>query len=46
MIKLYTKKIYNCLDRETPEVFIDDEILLKAQRPIKRMMEVSKKLGL
>ena len=46
-MKLITlEKIYNSLDRETPEVFIDEDILLKAQRPIKRMMEISKKLGL
>jgi len=46
-MKLITiEKIYNCLDRETPEIFIDHDILLKAQRPIKRMMEISKKLGL
>jgi len=46
-MKLITlEKIYTSLDRETPEVFIDDDILLKAQRPIKRMMEISKKLGL
>lgn len=46
-MKLNTlEKIYNSLDKETPEVFIDADILLKAQRPIKRMMEISKKLCL
>ena len=46
-MKLITlEKIYNSLEKESPEVFIDDDILLKAQRPILRMMEISKKLGL
>ena len=46
-MKLITlEKIYNSLDKETPEIFIDSEILLKAQKPIRRMMDISKKLGL
>jgi quinolinate synthase len=46
-MKLITvKKIYNCLESETPEIYIDKETLIKAQRPIRRMMEISKKLGL
>jgi len=46
-MKLITlEKIYNSLDKEIPEIFIDEEILQKAERPIKRMMEISKQLGL
>jgi quinolinate synthase len=46
-MKLITlEKIYNTLDREKPEILIDEEILVNAQRPIKRMMEISKQLGL
>lgn len=46
-MKLITlEKIYNSLDKEISEIVIDTEILLKAQRPINRMMEISKKLGL
>lgn len=40
------EKIYNCLLSERPEIHLDNEILLKAQKPIRRMMEISEKLGL
>jgi quinolinate synthase len=39
-------KILNCLKNEEPEIFIENEILQKARRPILRMMEISEKLGL
>jgi len=46
-MKLITiKKIYKCLEDEAPEIFIDDDTMIKAQKPIKRMMEISAKLGL
>ena len=46
-MKLITiKKIFSCLKNEKPEIFIDKNILLKAQKPIKRMMDISEKLGL
>jgi quinolinate synthase len=46
-MKLITmEKIYNCLINEKPEIFIDKNILLKAQKPIRRMMEISEKLGI
>ncbi len=46
-MKLITlEKIYYCLRTEVPEILIDHDILIKAQKPIKRMMEISKKLGL
>ena len=46
-MKLITvKKIYDCLSGESPEIFLDNEIMLKARKPIIRMMEISEKLGL
>ncbi|MCJ7449971.1 MAG: quinolinate synthase NadA [Bacteroidales bacterium] len=46
-MKLITmEKIYKCLKDETPEIFVEKNILTDAQKPIKRMMEISKKLGL
>ena len=46
-MKLITiEKIYKSLLNEKPEIILDKNILLKAQKPIKRMMEISEKLGL
>ena len=46
-MKLITiEKILNCLKNEKPEIIIDKEIIIKAEKPIKRMMEISEKLGL
>jgi quinolinate synthase len=46
-MKLITiEKILNCLKNEKPEIIIDNKTLIKAQKPILRMMEISEKLGL
>ena len=46
-MKLITlEKIYNCLVNEEPEINVDQKILIKAQKSINRMMEISRKLGL
>jgi quinolinate synthase len=46
-MKLITiEKILNCLKSEKPEIIIDSEILIKAQKPINRMLEISEKLGI
>jgi quinolinate synthase len=46
-MKLITiEKILNCLKNEEPEIIIDDKILIRAQKPIQRMMKISEKLGL
>ncbi len=46
-MKLITmEKIYKCLRDEKPEIIIDHDILMKARKPIIRMMEISEKLGL
>jgi quinolinate synthase len=46
-MKLITvEKILNCIKNETPEIVINRETLIKAQKPIRRMIEISEKLGL
>lgn len=46
-MKLITiEKIYRCLRDEKPEIFVDKDIIKEAQKPIKRMLEISAKLGL
>lgn len=40
------EKLYNCLKYEFPEVTIDPEVAREAVKPIKRMLEISAKLGL
>ncbi len=46
-MKLITlEKIYNSLKYEMPEITINNEIIEKAKKPIKRMLEISEKLGL
>ena len=45
-MKLITiEKILKCLKSETPEIIIEKETLLRAQKPILRMMKISEKLG-
>jgi quinolinate synthase len=45
-MKLITiEKIYKCLKTEKPEIFIDPDIIKNARKPIKRMIEISKKTG-
>lgn len=46
-MKLITlEKIYKCLLNETPEILIDAGTILKAQKPIVRMLDISKKADL
>ena len=40
------EKLYLCLKNERPEIFVDEEIRLKAVKPIERMLEISAKYGL
>ena len=40
------EKVYDALKNETPEIIIDKELSEKAVKPIKRMLEISEKLGL
>lgn len=46
-MKLNTlKKLYVCMKYEMPEIEISDELIKKAEKPIHKMLEISKKLGL
>jgi quinolinate synthase len=46
-MKLNTmKKLYNCLKFELPEIHVDEIIRAKAQLSIKRMLDISEKLGI
>lgn len=46
-MKLNTlEKLYLCLKEELPELIMNEEIRLKALKPIKRMLQISKDLGL
>ena len=40
------EKLYECLKNESPEILVDKEVGDKAVRPIRRMLEISEKLGL
>ena len=40
------EKLYDCLKNESPEIQVDPAIAEKAVRPIKRMLEISARLGL
>ncbi len=40
------EKIYNCLKDEKPEITLDKNLIEKAYSPIKRMLDISEKLGL
>lgn len=39
-------KLYNCLKYEQPEILVDEAIRPRAVLPIRRMLEISEKLGL
>jgi len=46
-MKLITlEKILNCLRDEKPEIYLDSTVMLKAKKPIERMMRISEELGL
>ena len=46
-MKLNTlEKVYNCLRYEMPEIILSDSIIQAASKPIRRMLELSEKLGL
>lgn len=40
------EKLYLCLKKETPEIILDEDVIRKAEKPINRMLEISKKLKL
>jgi len=46
-MKLNTlEKLYECLKNEKPEIILDKYLIERAQKPIRRMLEISEKLGL
>ena len=46
-MKLNTlEKLYKCLQTEQPEILMSPEIIEAAKRPIVRMLEMSKQLGI
>ena len=46
-MKLNTlEKLYSCLLNETPAIEIPEKIRMKAEKPIRKMLELSNKLGL
>jgi quinolinate synthase len=46
-MKLNTlEKLYLCLKYEKPEIILSEQLIVKAQKPIKAMLEISAKLGL
>ncbi len=46
-MKLNTlEKIYLCLRYERPEITLDEKLRIKAEKPIRRMLELSKQLGI
>jgi len=46
-MKLNTlEKLYNCLKYELPEVILDEDLRIKAEKPIKKMLEISAQYGL
>jgi quinolinate synthase len=40
------KKLYNCLKFELPEITMNEELRIRAEIPIRRMLEISDKLGI
>ena len=40
------EKLYNCLQYEKPEIFVDENIREKAVKPIQQMLEISERLGI
>ena len=40
------QKLYLCLKNETPEILVDEELRIKAVKPIEKMLEISAKHGL
>ena len=46
-MKLNTlEKLYLCMEYETPEIKMSDELLKKSRKPIERMLEISRRYNL
>jgi len=40
------KKLFLCMEYETPEITMSEQLRLAALRPIKRMLEINSKAGI
>ena len=40
------EKLYLCMKNEQPEIFVPEDIIVRAVKPIERMLEISARLGL
>ena len=40
------QKLYDCMNNETPEITLPDDVIEKARLPIERMLDISRKVGL
>lgn len=40
------EKLYLCLKNETPEILLDEDVIRRAEKPITRMLDISRKLKL
>jgi len=40
------QKLYDCIDKETPEIILPEDVIREGRKPIERMLEISKKMGL
>ncbi len=46
-MKLNTlEKLYLCMEKEHPEIMLNDQVIEMAEKPIRRMLDISKKLNL
>jgi len=46
-MKLNTmEKLYNCLKHETPEIILPEDVMQRAKKPIVKMLDISRNLGL
>jgi quinolinate synthase len=46
-MKLNTlEKLYLCMEYEEPQIIMDENLMVAALKPIKRMLEISNRYGL
>jgi len=40
------QKLYDCIDKEIPEIILPEDVIREGRKPIDRMLEISRKMGL
>ena len=40
------QKLYDCIKNETPEIILPEDVIREGRKPIDRMLEISRKMGL